>query len=89
MQVATFQNPAGLQALGGNLYKETIASGAALLAVPGQEGAGSLMQGTLENSNVNVAEELINMIVAQRTYEANSKVMQTTSQLMTNANQIV
>ncbi len=89
LELAIFQNPAGLQAIGQNLFKETEASGAAVTATPGEAGAGTFAQGFLENSNVNVAEELINMIIAQRTYEANSKVLQTTNQMMQAANSAV
>lgn len=86
LQLAVFQNPAGLKALGKNLYTETDASGTPTVTTAGTSGAGNISQGFLENSNVNVAEELINMIVAQRSYEANSKVLQTTSEVMRQAN---
>ncbi len=75
IQVARFLNPAGLQAMGQNLMKETPASGPAQLQIPGEAGAGSLMQGTLEASNVNVVEEMVNMIETQRAYEINSKAI--------------
>ena len=84
-----FQNPSGLKALGGNLFEETQASGTATAVNPGDSGSGQLSQGYLESSNVNVAEELINMIVAQRSYEASSKVMTTANQMMQTANNIV
>jgi flagellar basal-body rod protein FlgG len=75
IQLANFQNPAGLNSLGGNLYTPTDASGDATVAAPGgQEGLGTIRQGYLEQSNVSVVEEFINLIVAQRAYEANSKV---------------
>lgn len=75
IQVARFVNPAGLQAMGGNLLKETPASGTPQLQNPGEAGAGSIMQGTLEASNVNVVEEMVNMIETQRAYEINSKAI--------------
>jgi flagellar basal-body rod protein FlgG len=75
VQLARFMNPAGLQSLGQNLMKETPASGAAQVLIPGVNGAGSLMQGTLEASNVNVVEEMVNMIETQRAYEINSKAI--------------
>ncbi len=75
IQVARFANPAGLQALGQNLLRETAASGAPTLVNPGQQGSGSLMQGALEASNVNVVEEMVNMIETQRAYEINSKAI--------------
>ncbi len=75
IQIARFVNPAGLQPLGGNLYKETVASGAAQLLNPGTQAAGTLRQGMLEASNVNVVEEMVNMIETQRAYEINSKAI--------------
>lgn len=75
LQVARFVNPAGLQSIGQNLLKETLASGPPQVAVPGQVGAGTLMQGALEASNVNVVEEMVNMIETQRAYEINSKAI--------------
>jgi flagellar basal-body rod protein FlgG len=73
LQVARFLNPAGLMAVGQNLLKETPASGAPQVQAPGTNGAGTLMQGTLEASNVNVVEEMVNLIETQRAYEINSK----------------
>lgn len=75
IQIASFINPAGLQAMGGNNYKETSASGAAQVMTPTQNGAGSLVQGALEASNVNVVESMVNMIETQRAYEVNSKAI--------------
>ncbi len=77
-----FINPAGLQPIGENLFKETIASGTPANATPGQEGLGLLSQGALESSNVNVVEELVNMIETQRAYEMNSKAISTTDQML-------
>jgi len=75
LQVARFVNPAGLQSMGQNLYRETPGSGAPQLLVPGQGGGGPLYQGTLEASNVNVVEEMVSMIETQRAYEVNSKAI--------------
>jgi flagellar basal-body rod protein FlgG len=75
IQIARFANPAGLQAMGQNLLKETTASGAPIVGQAGQGGAGQLMQGALEASNVNVVEEMVNMIETQRAYEINSKAI--------------
>jgi flagellar basal-body rod protein FlgG len=75
LQIARFVNPSGLQSMGQNLMKETPASGAPQVLAPGVGGAGSLMQGSLEASNVNVVEEMVNMIETQRAYEINSKAI--------------
>ena len=75
IQLSTFINPAGLESIGHNFYRETAASGPPTDNNPGTEDAGLLVQGALEGSNVNTAEELINMIEAQRTYEMNSKAI--------------
>lgn len=81
-QLATFINNAGLQSLGGNLYAETAASGAPNVAQPGVNGAGILSQNYVETSNVNVVEELVNMIQAQRAYEINSKAVTASDQML-------
>ena len=75
IQIARFVNAAGLTPIGGNLYKQTVASGAPQLLNPGTQAAGTLRQGMLEASNVNVVEEMINMIETQRAYEINSKAI--------------
>jgi flagellar basal-body rod protein FlgG len=76
IQIAGFQNPAGLNSIGQNLYLPTDASGEPVVANPGgQEGLGTLLQGYQEQSNVSIVEEFVNLIVAQRAYEANSKVV--------------
>lgn len=75
IQIARFVNPAGLQPLGNNLYKQTVASGEPQLLNPGTQAAGTLRQGMLEASNVNVVEEMVNMIETQRAYEINSKAI--------------
>ncbi|MBK1691543.1 flagellar basal-body rod protein FlgG [Ectothiorhodospira mobilis] len=82
IQLADFVNPAGLEPLGQNLYAETAASGAPQQGNPGQDGLGRLMQGALESSNVNIAEELVNMIETQRAYEINSKSISSSDQMM-------
>ncbi|NGY04408.1 flagellar basal-body rod protein FlgG [Solimonas terrae] len=79
---ADFINPAGLQPKGENLYTETAASGSPQTAAPGSNGFGALQQGSLEGSNVNVVEELVNMIETQRAYEMNSKAISTSDQML-------
>ena len=78
---------AGLQALGSNLYAETAASGSAQVGAAGLEGRGSIRQGSLEGSNVNVVQELVDMIETQRAYEVNSKMISATDEMLRNANQ--
>jgi len=87
IQIARFLNPAGLQAAGQNLLKETPASGAPQILQPGANGAGTLMQGTLEASNVNVVEEMVNMIETQRAYEINSKAISAVDGMLKYINQ--
>ena len=82
VQVSTFVNPAGLDSRGENLYVETGASGTANANTPGTNGAGVLMQGYVETSNVNVVEEMVNMIQTQRAYEINSKAITTSDQML-------
>ncbi len=82
LQLADFINPAGLQPKGQNLYLETAASGSPQVANPGLEGIGTLEQGSLEGSNVNVVEELVSMIETQRAYEMNSKAISTSDQML-------
>jgi flagellar basal-body rod protein FlgG len=89
IQLASFQNPAGLSSLGRNLYQPTDASGDAIVGVPGgQEGIGNLLQGYLEDSNVSVVQEFINLIAAQRAYEANSKVVQAADEMYQQVNNL-
>jgi flagellar basal-body rod protein FlgG len=89
IQLAGFPNPAGLNSLGGNLYSPTDASGDATVGVPGgQEGLGSVLQGYTEQSNVSVVEEFINLIVAQRGYEANSKVVKAADDMYQQVNNL-
>ncbi|MDH5655060.1 MAG: flagellar basal-body rod protein FlgG [Spirochaetia bacterium] len=77
-----FVNPAGLQAIGKNLFKETVASGPEIQGTPGLEGMGSILQGFVEMSNVKIVEEMVNMIVAQRAYESNSKSITTSDSML-------
>ena len=88
IELAKFVNPAGLQAVGGNLYEETVASGPPTLGFSGDEGFGATMQGFLEKSNVDVVQEMINMIVAQRAYEINSKAVKSADEMLSVANNI-
>src|SRR5271169_3276944 len=89
MQLATFQNPAGLNNIGQNLYLPTDASGDAIVASPGgQEGIGTLLQGYTEQSNVSVVDEFVNLITAQRAYEANSKVVKAADEMYQDVNNI-
>lgn len=80
--LAQFINPTGLEAIGENLFRQTASSGAPQVDTPGLNGAGSLAQGFLESSNVNVVEELVNMIETQRAYEMNSKAISTTDDML-------
>lgn len=89
IQLAIFPNPAGLEALGRNLFKETGASGQATVGSPDSNGIGRVNQGYVEGSNVNVVEELVNMISAQRVYETNSKVITTADRMLGVINQAV
>ena len=82
VQLADFINPQGLQAVGENLYKETVSSGSPQSGTPGLNGVGTLLQGNLESSNVNVVEELVNMIETQRSYEMNSKAIKTVDEML-------
>jgi flagellar basal-body rod protein FlgG len=89
IEIAMFQNPAGLKALGNNLFQPTEASGDPIVGLPGgQEGLGSLRQGFLENSNVSVVEEFIQLITAQRAYEANARVVRTADEMYQEANSL-
>ncbi len=88
LEMAKFVNPAGLRAIGNNLLIETPASGAPILGTPASEGFGELQQGALESSNVDVVEEMVNMIVAQRAYEINSKTIKTVDDMFSMANSL-
>ena len=82
LTLTTFVNPAGLQSVGENLYRETTASGPRNDSVPGLNGAGRIYQGYVETSNVNVVEEMVSMIQTQRAYEINSKAVQTSDEML-------
>ena len=88
IQLATFANPAGLEAIGNNLLLETAASGNASTATPGSAGYGTIEQGALETSNVNVVSEMTNLIAAQRAYEMNSRVIQASDDMMQSVSQL-
>ncbi len=88
MQLARFSNQSGLRSLGKNLFAATPSSGNATVGNPGANGLGTVMQGFIEASNVNIVEEMVNMIVGQRAYEINSKVIQTVDQMLRTATQI-
>jgi flagellar basal-body rod protein FlgG len=89
IQLATFQNPGGLNSLGQNLFATTGASGDPIVGSPGgAEGLGTIQQGTLEESNVNVVEEFVNLILAQRSYEANSRVVRAADEMFQTLNQL-
>ena len=88
MQVHRFVNPAGLNATGENIYKVSAASGEAIGGFPGAEGFGGIHQGFVETSNVEIAKEMVNMIVAQRAYEMNSKAIQTSDTMLGIANNL-
>ncbi|MBN2483024.1 MAG: flagellar basal-body rod protein FlgG [Candidatus Omnitrophica bacterium] len=86
LEMARFINPSGLQAIGDNFYRETDASGIPIVGDPGEEGIGTIIQGFLESSNVNVVEEMVKMIIAQRAYEVNSRSVQTSDEMLSIAN---
>ena len=87
IEIARFVNPSGLSALGGNLFAETAASGTPQVGAPAAEGRGTIRQGSLESSKVNVVQELVDMIETQRAYEVNSKMISATDEMLRNANQ--
>ncbi|MDE2619694.1 MAG: flagellar basal-body rod protein FlgG [Sphingomonadales bacterium] len=87
LTLASFANPGGLKSMGDNFLTETAASGQAQLGAAGTQGRGSIRQGMLEASNVNVVEELVDMIECQRAYEVNSKMISAVDEMLKNANQ--
>jgi flagellar basal-body rod protein FlgG len=88
VELVKFVNPAGLRAVGGNLYEETVASGPPTVGFASDEGYGAVLQGFLEKSNVDVVQEMINMIVAQRAYEINSKAVKSADEMLAVANNL-
>ena len=88
LTLTRFANPSGLRSLGGNLYEETPASGTPETGAPGEQGFATLRQGYIETSNVNIVEEMVNLIVAQRAYEINSKSIQTSDEMLQNIAQM-
>lgn len=88
MHLFDFPNPAGLKPIGQNYFITTPASGDVVEAPPGTDGVGTMLQGFLESSNINVVEEMVNMILSQRAYEANSKVIKSTDEMMQMANNV-
>jgi len=88
LELAAFVNPAGLEAIGDNLFLETAASGAPNVSTPGSEGFGTLMQGFVETSNVNAVEEISALIVAQRAYEMNARVITASDEMLQAASQL-
>ena len=89
IELAQFRNPAGLNSLGGNLFSATTASGDAVVGVPGIDGRGTIAQGYVEDSNVSVVEEMVTMILSQRAYEANSKVVKASDDMLQQVNSLV
>ncbi len=87
LEVVTFINPPGLKAIGDNMFLETAASGDPILGIAGEDGVGTILQGYLENSNVNPVTEITNLIVAQRAYEMNSKVITASDEMLQALNQ--
>ena len=88
LTLTRFANPSGLSSMGANMYEETPASGTPETGNPGEQGFGSTLQGYVEGSNVNIMEEMVNLIVAQRAYEINSKSIQTSDEMLQNVNQM-
>lgn len=88
LDLTLFSNPAGLEAIGGNLYRATALSGEATTVVPGQGGAGAIRGGYLETSNVEIVTEMVNLIIAQRAFELNSKAVETADQMWGIANNV-
>ncbi len=88
MRLYDFPNPAGLQAVGHNYFIPSPSSGEVTEVQPGTDGVGTLLQGYLEASNINVVEEMVNMILSQRAYEANSKVIKTADEMLRDANNV-
>ena len=89
IQLASFSNPGGLNSIGNNIYLPTTASGEAVVGAPGgSSGLGSIQQGMLEQSNVSIVDEFVNMILAQRSYESNSRVVKAADEMLQQLNQL-
>jgi flagellar basal-body rod protein FlgG len=89
LQLATFANPGGLNSVGNNIYLATTASGDAVVGTPGgADGLGTIQQGMLEQANVNIVDEFVNMILAQRSYESNSRVVKAADEMLQGLNQL-
>ena len=89
LQLATFANPGGLNSVGNNIYLATTASGDAVVGTPGgSDGLGTIQQGMLEQANVNIVDEFVNMILAQRSYESNSRVVKAADEMLQGLNQV-
>lgn len=89
IQLAMFANPGGLNSVGNNIYLPTTASGDPVVGSPGgSQGLGTIQQGMLEQSNVNVVDEFVNMILAQRSYESNSRVIKAADEMLQQLNQL-
>jgi flagellar basal-body rod protein FlgG len=89
IELVRFANPAGLSSLGKNLYAETLTTGSPQTGTPGEAGFGTLSQGFLEGSNVNIMEEMVNMIAGQRAYEVNSKAIKTADEMLQMTSQLI
>ena len=89
IQLSIFQNPAGLNSIGKNLFLPTTSSGEPITGTPGENGIGTIDQGFLEQSNVSVVQEMVNMIIGQRAYETNSKVVKTADDMLQTINNVV
>jgi flagellar basal-body rod protein FlgG len=89
LELASFANVAGLRPIGGNLFTPTTASGEAETGAPGTDGRGTFAQGFVEDSNVSVVEEMVNMIIGQRAYEANSRVVKAADEMLNQVNNLV
>jgi flagellar basal-body rod protein FlgG len=89
IQLATFNNPGGLDSVGNNIYLPTTASGDPVVGTPGgSDGLGTIQQGMLEQANVNIVDEFVNMILAQRSYESNSRVVKAADEMLQGLNQV-
>ena len=88
LEIANFMNESGLEAIGDNLFMETVASGQPTVDNPGALGFGTILQGHLENSNVNVVSEIMELVSAQRAYEMNSKIITTADQMLSTINNL-